>query len=150
MQRFKKAFSIILAFVYVFTALPLTLSGKTGTIQAFAEEVMTDEQCVDMDCDELDALAETEGWENPDGIETRQITLSTEGTDGSVDENLEADKNWLTAEMILGDNSDADNISKRLNLPKAGPNLSTISWSFSEEDHPSAGAVMRPAGGDKP
>lgn len=150
MQRFKKAFSIILAFVYVFTALPLILSGKTGTIQAFAEEVMTDEQCVDMDCDELDALAETEGWENPDGIETRQITLSTEGTDGSVDENLEADKNWLTAEMILGDNSDADNISKRLNLPKAGPNLSTISWSFSEEGIIlPAGAVMRPAGGDK-
>ena len=47
-----------------------------------------------------------------------------------------------------GDNSDAD-ISKRLNLPKAGPNLSTISWSFSEEGIILAGAVMRPAGGDK-
>jgi len=315
MQRFRKVVSIVVVFVYLFTGFFITLPTNTGAIRAFAEEGMTDWDAVMKDIEELDALAAAEGWENPDGIGTRQITLATEGTngstitwtssdeelvgtdgtinlpsyikfvyyyqsdvyvmltatvskgtsysykyyyicitsclektpaeelaiedyeyvmsiissrgwddlngynddrfdfpwsdklpngstiswssndpevisadgtinrppkgegdksiqvtflitrdpsinlegsftvlipDGSVDENLEADTNWLTAEMILGENSDADNVSKRLNLPKAGPNHSTVSWSFSEEGIIlPTGAVMRPAGGDK-
>ena len=38
MKRLKKAISIILVFVYILTALPLSFSENRGFIQAYAEE----------------------------------------------------------------------------------------------------------------
>ncbi len=310
MQKFRKVVSIIIVFVYLFTAMPWLFPGNTGIMQAYAEEGMTDETAVYADIAALNNMFSTNGWNDPGGITATKITLPTTGengseitwtssdeylvdTDGNIripsfstlnyyyksnyisvaltatvsrgevshntncyiyitssreeteqdtlaiedyeyvtdtirsegwdnsegydgdhldfplnedlpkgstiswssdqteviapngainrpalgegeksvevsflitrgpdiklngtytvrirsfEDDLKADKEWLTAEMILDENT-AENVSKRLNMPKAGPNLSTITWSFSEDGFilPS-GTVMRPTG----
>ena len=84
MQRFRKVVSIVLAFVYFFTALPLALPSNTGGIKAFAEEGMTDWEAVYKDIEDLDALAMTEDWQNSGGINTDKITLPVLGANGST------------------------------------------------------------------
>ena len=84
MRSFRKVVSIVLVFVYLFTALPFTLPSNTGGIRVFAEEGMTDWEAVYKDIEDLDALAMTEDWQNSGGINTDKITLPVLGANGST------------------------------------------------------------------
>lgn len=113
MHRFKRALSIILTFVYVFTAFPLSFPGSTGITKAFAEP-MNDGDAVNNDGIALDALAATEGWENYEGINTDKITLPDEGTNGST---------------ITWTSSDVDLVDTDGNIKK--PSYSTYTYYYS-------------------
>ncbi|MBW7572388.1 immunoglobulin-like domain-containing protein [Caproiciproducens faecalis] len=63
---------------------------------------------------------------------------------------VEADKDWLTFDLIKGNNGDADHITEGLNLPTSGENGSAIAWgstdnSVIDTDENNLGSVTRPS-----
>ncbi|MDD4296947.1 MAG: hypothetical protein PHC69_08310, partial [Ruminiclostridium sp.] len=92
MKKFKKAISIILVFVYILTALPLSFSENRGFIQAYAEEGMSmaDKQSASENGVQPNDLAEKEGWLNLDGIKAGEIKANGTKADGTITDGTKA------------------------------------------------------------
>ena len=84
-------------------------------------------------------------WRNADGYTCP--VLQWQGQ--SVDEQIALDTVALTWGVIKGTNSAEDNVTADLNLPTAGVNGSTISWSASDASYVNAGTgkITRPLSG---
>ena len=92
MKRLKKAISIMLVFVYILTALPLSFYENIGVIHAYAKESMTDEYepSVKENGVQPDDFAEKEGRPNPDGIKAGEIKANGTKADGTITDGTKA------------------------------------------------------------